>query len=318
MKTFITGRVPKIAIDLLIENNIDVIQYDKDKALSQKDFLKLAKDCDALLTMLRDKIDADMIWQLTNCKVIANYAVGFNNIDLKAAKEKNIVVTNTPDVLTDATADLAMSLILACARNIISGHETVSKNKFKGWQPDMLLGIELKNKTVGIVGAGRIGTATAIRAKAFGCKIIYFNRSRKEELENLTGAKKVNLETLMRTSDIISLHLPLNEKSKNLLDKEKLNLMKPNAIIVNTARGEILDENELIKMLKENKIFSAGFDVYVNEPNINKDLMKLKNVVLLPHLGSATFEARNAMAELAAKNIINVLKGKKAITEVKI
>ncbi len=316
MKVFITGRVPQIAVEMLIKNKIDVIKYEKDNALSTKDFLKYAKDCDGLITLLRDKIDDEIINGLQNCKVIANYAVGYNNIDLKAAKEKNIVVTNTPDVLTDATADLALTLILACARKVVEGDELVRKNKFKGWQPDLLLGVQLKNKTVGILGAGRIGTATAIRAKAFGTKIIYYSRSKNEELENLTQAKKVSLEKLLKESDIISIHVPHTEKTKNLIDKEKLALLKPNAIVINTARGEVIDEVELINLLKENKIFAAGFDVYQNEPKVNKELLKLKNAILLPHVGSGTFEARDEMAKLAAQNVINILKGKQALTPV--
>lgn len=316
MKVFITGQIPDIAINLLINNGFDVIVYGKDKNISQKEILKYAKDADGIISLLSDKFNADVIKSLAKCRIIANYAVGFNNIDLKAAKEKGIIITNTPDILTEATADTTMLLVLACARNLITGHNLVKDGKFKGWRPQLLLGIELSGKTFGVIGAGRIGSAVAVRARAFGCKIIYYNRSVNKFLDGNLKAKKVSLENLMKNADIVSIHLPLNEKTFHLIGKEKLKLLKKDAILINTARGEILDEIELIDILKKRKIFAAGFDVYENEPIINRELLKLKNVVLLPHLGSATFEARSKMAELTAKNVINVLKGKKPLTDV--
>ena len=245
-----------------------------------------------------------------------NYAVGYNNIDIDYAKSKGIVVTNTPDVLTESTAEITIALTLACSRRLPEGQELMRNNKFKGWGPKLLLGIELSGKYFGIIGAGRIGTAAAIRANAFGTKILYCSNHKNEILESLTGAKKVTLSKLLSSSDIISLHLPLTSKSFHLLKKVNLKLLKPTAILINTARGEIVDEKELIKILRSNKIFAAGFDVYENEPNINPELLKLKNVVLLPHVGSGTFEARNKMAELAAQNVIAVLSGRKPITPV--
>ncbi|MCU7498113.1 MAG: D-glycerate dehydrogenase [Ignavibacteria bacterium] len=316
MKAFITRKLPGNAVDLLIEKGIDVVVFGKDRQISKEEFLKHAKDADGIISLLSDKIDKDIISGLKNCKVIANYAVGYNNIDLSAAKEKNIVVTNTPELLTDATADIAIALMLACSRHITEGDRLMRENKFSGWAPELLLGIGLSGKTFGLIGAGRIGAAAAVRAKAFGMNIVYFSRSRNESLEKATGAKKVSLEKLLKTSDVISLHVPLTDKTRNLVDKDHLHLMKETAILINTARGEILDEKELIKMLKSRRIFAAGFDVYENEPLLNKELLKLKNVVLLPHIGSATFEARTKMAELCAKNLINVLKGRKPLTPV--
>lgn len=316
MKVFITRSLPGNAVDLLVDKGFDVTVFGKDRQITKAELLKYAKDADGIISLLSDKIGSEVISKLEKCRVIANYAVGYNNIDVKTARERNIVVTNTPDILTDATADIAMSLVLACSRNIIEGEKIVRENKFTGWKPGLLLGIELKGKTFGIIGAGRIGTATAVRAKAFGTNIIYYSRSRNAGLEKLSGARKVSLDTLMKSSDIISIHIPLTEQTRMLIDKEKLNLMKETAIVINTARGEVIDEKELVRMLKVKRIFSAGFDVYENEPVLNKELFKLKNAVLLPHLGSATFEARTRMAELCAKNVINVLKGKKAITPV--
>lgn len=317
MKIFITRELPEIAVELLLKHGFEVDVFSKNRAIKKEELINLAKDCDGLISLLSDKIDKDVIDAMPNCKVIANYAVGFNNIDIKYAKLKKIVVTNTPDVLTHSTADLAVALVMACARNLIAGEKMVRNGKFKGWAPKLLLGVELYGKTVGIIGAGRIGMETAKRLKAFGTNIIYYSRTKKRDFEQLTDAKKVTLEKLLSNSDIISIHIPLNEETNNLISKEKLNLLKENAILINTARGEVIDENYLIELLKAKKIFAAGFDVYQNEPKINKELIKLENVVLLPHLGSATIEARNKMAELAVNNVLGVLLNKKPITPVK-
>ena len=316
MKVLITRKIPSVAEELLTKHGFDVTVYKKNKPISSSELIKLGKNSDGLLTLLSDKIDKSVIDKIPHLKIIANYAVGFNNIDVRYAKTKGIIVTNTPDILTDATADIAMGLILACSRRFCEADSFMREGKFNGWKPDLFLGPGLKNKTLGIIGAGRIGQATALRAKAFGMKIIYFSRSKKPDFENELGAKKVSLSKLMRTADVISLHVPLTPDTYHLLDKEKLDLMKPEAIIVNTARGEVIDEKYLIKLLRKKKIFAAGFDVYEGEPVVNESLFKLKNVVLLPHIGSATIETRNKMAELAAKNIINVLKGKNPITPV--
>lgn len=316
MKVFITRDIPEIAKETLRNNGFKIDVYKKDNPISQSDLINGCRNADAVISLLTDKIDKKVIDQLKKCKVIANYAVGYNNIDVEYAKQKGIVVTNTPDALTDATADLAVTLILACARHVVEGDKMVRKNKFTGWKPKLLRGIELRGKTVGIVGAGRIGQETGKRIKGFGTKIVYYSKSHKPEFEAATGARMVTLSRLLRSSDIISLHLPLNEKTYHLIDKKKLSLIKSDAILVNTSRGEIVDEKELIKMLKAGKIFSAGFDVYENEPNVNKELYKLKNVVLLPHIGSATFEARDKMAKLAADNVIRVLSDKSAISPI--
>ncbi|MBI9070011.1 MAG: D-glycerate dehydrogenase [Melioribacteraceae bacterium] len=316
MKVFITRKIPALAEETLINKGVGVTVFKKDRSITSDELIKGAKNADGIISLLTDKIDKNVIDQLPNCKVIANYAVGYNNIDIVYAGEKGIVVTNTPDILTDATADIAMALMLACARRIPDGEEMMRSDKFVGWKPQLLLGIELRGKTVGIIGAGRIGQETARRAKAFGTNIIYYNRSLKPEFEKETGAKKVSLNKLLKTSDIISLHVPLNDKTMHMLNSENMELMKERAILINTARGEVVDEKYLIKMLREKRIFSAGFDVYYNEPKVNKALLKLKNAVLLPHLGSATFEARDGMAKLAADNILNVLNTKKAITPV--
>ena len=316
MKVFITRDIPRIAYNLLKKNNIGFEVYEKDKSIPHKLLLEKIKNVDGLITLLTEKISKKVIDSMNKCKVIANYAVGYNNIDVEYAKQKNIIVTNTPNVLTESTADLTVALILSCSRRLFEAENLIRKKQFKGWKPKLLLGIELKNKTVGLIGAGRIGMAVGIRVKAFGTNIIYFDSNRNKILEENTAAKKVSLKFLLENSDIISVHLPLNENTYHFLNKENLSQVKKTAIIVNTSRGEIIDEKYLIKMLKKNRIKSAGLDVYENEPGINKELLKMKNVVLLPHIGSATEEARSAMAELAAKNIIGVLKNNKPITPV--
>lgn len=315
-KVFITYQIPESGIELLRKNGFDVEIHSKEKLITRQELIRKVKYADAVISLLTDKIDKDVIDNMNRCKIIANYAVGFNNIDIEYAKSKGIVVTNTPDVLTDSTADLAIALVLACARRLNEGEQMVRQKLFEGWRPKLLLGYELKNKTFGIVGMGRIGFAVAKRAAAFGCKIIYYSNNKNPEAEKILGARKVSLKTLMKNSDIISLHVPLTNKTKNLISIKMLNFMKSNAILINTARGEVVDEKYLIELLKMKKIFFAGFDVYENEPNINSELLELDNVVLLPHIGSATHEARNAMSELAAKNVIKVLSGKRPLTAV--
>jgi len=316
MKVFITRAIPDAGIQLLKKNGFEVSVYKKDNPIPLKELIKHIKDCDALISLLSDKIDKEVIDSTQRCRIIANYAVGFNNIDVAYAKSKGIIVTNTPDVLTDSTADLTMALVLACARRIPEAEKFVRDKKFVGWKPKLFLGVELRDKYFGILGAGRIGSAVAERAYSFGCKIIYYSNSNNKYLDDKFNARKLSLNSVLKKSDILSIHLPLNSKTNNLLNESNLHLLKKSSIFINTARGEIVDENILIKMLKENKLFAAGFDVYDNEPNLKKEFFNLKNVILLPHIGSGTIEARNKMSLLVAKNVIAVLSGKNAITPV--
>ncbi len=316
MKVFITRDIPKIAYELFDKSSIKFEFYKEDHPIPRSILQKKIKNCNALISLLTEKIDASLIDKMPNCKVIANYAVGYNNIDIECAKRRNIIVTNTPNVLTESTADLTLALMLSCARRLYEAEQLVRLKKFKGWKPKLLLGVEIKNKVLGILGAGRIGCAVAKRAYAFGAKIVYYDKNTNYDLENNHSAKKVSLNYLLKQSDFISIHLPLNKTTHHLLNQEKLSLVKRTAIIINTARGEIIDELALTNLLLNDRIRFAGLDVFENEPIINKNLLKLKNVMLLPHIGSATEEARNGMAELAAKNVINVLKGKKPITPV--
>jgi glyoxylate reductase len=316
MKVFITREIPEIAFELLRKNKIPLDYYKQDEPIPRKLLLQKVKDCDALISLLTEKIDKDLIDAMSKCKIIANYAVGYNNIDINYAKKKKIIVTNTPDVLTESTADLTMTLALCCARRIIEGEKLLRHGNFKGWEPKLLLGSELKNKNFGIIGAGRIGSAVAIRAKSFGTNIIYYDSKRNLSLEKSTGAKRISLQKLLSESDFISIHLPLNDKTHHFINDKRLKIMKRNAILINTSRGEILDETALIKRLKNNKLSAVGMDVFENEPDINPILLKFPNVLVIPHLGSATKEAREGMAILAVKNAINVLKGKPPLTPV--
>lgn len=316
MRVLVTREIPSAGLTLLKEKGFDLDIYGKDSTMPRKEFLKRIKECDAVITLLTERIDKEAIDKMERCRIIVNYAVGFNNIDVDYAKRKGIIVANTPDVLTDSTADLAMALVLSCARRIPEAEKFVRDKKFKGWKPKLFLGVELKDKYFGILGAGRIGSAVAKRAHAFGCKILYYSDVQNKQIEKTLGAKRDTLNSLLKKSDIISIHLPLNKNTYNLLNESNLGLLKKSSILINTARGEIVDEKILIRMLREKKIFSAGLDVYDNEPAINKKFFELKNVVLLPHIGSGTVEARDKMSLLVAKNVIAVLSGKKPVTPV--
>jgi len=316
MRIFLTGKLPPIAFELLDKSKFDYDYHKKDTPIPRKKLLKEVHDCHALICILTEQIDKEVIDSMDRCKIIANFAVGYDNIDVKYAKKKKIIVTNTPDVLTDSTADLAISLLLVTARRLIEGSEYLRARKFRTWKPELFLGMELKNKTLGIIGAGRIGTAVGIRSKVFGTKIIYHSNHRNYQLEKKTGAKKVSIQNLIFNSDMISVHLPLNKNTYHYVDERKMKLMKRNPILINTSRGDLIEEESLIKYLTKNKFRAVGLDVFKNEPFVNPELLKFKNVFILPHLGSATIEARNGMAELAVKNVINVLKGKPPLTPV--
>jgi glyoxylate reductase len=258
--------------------------------------------------MLTDPIDLPLLKLAPQLKIVANYAVGTNNIDLKACKELGIQASNTPDVLTEATAELAMGLLLDVARGISSGDRATRRGEFTGWGPLYRLGTELSGKTLGIVGYGRIGQAMAVRARAFGLKITYHQR---RELPGLRDASYVPLERLIRESDFISLHCPLTPETKHLIGGRELGMMKPTAYLINTARGPVVDEAALVQALREGKIMGAGLDVFEREPLLEPGLAELENVVIPPHLGSATRETRAAMAIRAVDNILAALKGER-------
>ncbi len=311
MKVFVTRKLPEKGLEILYNECDEVEVYPHDRIPSKEEIIEGLKGKDGLLCLLTDRIDRDVISSNPKLRAISNYAAGYDNIDVDEATRRGIVVTNTPDVLTNATAELAWALLFAVARRVVEGDKFTREGKFRGWAPMLLLGKELRGKTLGVIGAGRIGTAFALKAKCFDMKVLYYNRSRNEVLEEKLGARKVDLDTLLRESDFVSIHLPLTKETHHLIDYDKICLMKRDGIIVNTARGAVIKEKDLVRALKERKIFGAGLDVYENEPEVSEELKSLDNVVLLPHIGSATLETRTEMAVLAAENLIKALKGER-------
>ena len=310
MKVFVTRRMPEKGLRML-EERYDVVVNSEDRVLTKEEIIEGVRDADALLCLLTDPIDKDVIDAGKKLRIISNYAVGYNNIDVEYASKKGIIVTNTPGVLTETTADLAWALLMAVARRVVEGDRFMREGKFRGWAPMLMLGTDVHGKTLGIVGMGKIGQAVARRAVGFGMKVIYYSRKRKPEIEKEIRAEFVDLPTLMKESDFISLHVPLTPETKNMIDREMLELMKPEAYLINTARGEVIDEPYLIEMLKKKRIRGAALDVFWGEPlNVNPELYRLDNVVLAPHMGSASLETRTKMAVMAAQAIIDVFEGR--------
>ena len=310
MNIFVTRRIPQPGIDLLKKHH-HVTVSKEDRVLTKQEIIEYAKDSDGLLCLLTDTIDEEVISSLSKLKMIANYAVGYNNVDISVATEKKIPVSNTPDVLTHTTAELAWALIFAVSRRIVESDYFCREGKFTGWDPMLKLGQDIMNKTLGIIGTGRIGTAMALKSKGFDMNVLYVNPVKNELLEKEVHAKKTSLSNLLTQADIISLHVPLTDETTHLISTEELGLMKETAILINTSRGPIIDEKALITALKTHSIFGAGLDVYEHEPKIPEALKSQDNVVVLPHLGSATKETRTKMAVMAAENMIAGLNGEK-------
>ena len=307
-KLFITRYIPEPAIKRL-EEVFEVEIFPENRAITHEELKEKVKDIDALICLLTDNIDHEIIEAASNLKCISVYAVGYNNIDVETATKHGIVICNTPGVLTETTADLAWALIMSCARRIVEADRFVREGKFQGWEPMLMMGNDIFGKTLGIIGMGRIGRAVAHRALGFDMKVIYYDPQ--VDPESLpSDYVSVDLTTLCQNSDFISIHTPLTPETRHLIGEKEFNLMKSTAILINTARGPIIDEQALISALKENKIAGAGLDVYENEPVIPEELIKLSNVILLPHIGSASYETRTKMALLAAENAIAVIEGK--------
>ncbi len=316
MKVFITRMIPEDGIKILRGANLEVEIFPHDRPPTKREIIEEVRDAHALISLLVDKIDKEVMDSAPNLKVIGNYAVGYNNIDVEYAKERGIIVTNTPGVLTDATADLAFSLLLAAARRIVEGDRFMREGKFNGWAPMLMLGKNVWGATLGIIGAGRIGQAVGRRARGFNMRILYYSRKRKMKFEKETGAEYVSLDTLLRESDFITLHVPLTKDTYHLIGKREFELMKDGSVLINTARGEVVDERYLIEALKSGKLFAAGLDVFYGEPKVNPELFNLPNVVLTPHVGSATEETRRKMAEMVCSDVVRVLQGEEPINRV--
>ena len=312
-KVVITGRIPAIAVDQLRAQH-DVVSWDEPVTITREELLKRVNGADAIVSLLTEKVDAELLDAAgPQLKVVSNVAVGYNNIDVPACKERNVLVTNTPGVLTEATADIAMALILMSTRRLAEGERVIRKQDPWQWGMFYMLGSGIQGNQLGIIGMGLIGAAVARRAKAFGMTIAYTKRS---PLDAATAkeldAKHMSMDELLATSDVVSLHCPYSPETHHLMNAETIGKMKKSAYLINTARGPVVDEAALVDALRSNAIAGAGLDVFEHEPKVHEGLLGLDNAVLIPHLGSATVETRTAMATTAAANSLAVLAGRTA------
>lgn len=309
MKVLVTARMPEEVLSRIAEEH-QVEGYPDDPPMDRQRLLRGIADKEGLLCTITDRIDSKVFEHAPALKVIANYGVGFEHIDIAGASQRGIPVTNTPGVLTDATADLALALILATARRVVEGHRRVREGKFQYWAPLLFLGQEVSGKTLGIVGMGRIGKAVARRAAGFGMKRLYHSRTRLSPAEEQElGVSLTPLDTLLREADFVTLHVPLTPQTRHLIGSRELEIMRPSAYLINTSRGPVVDEAALVAALRHGQIRGAGLDVYEKEPELCPGLADLENVVLLPHVGSATIETRTRMALMAAENLLAGLRG---------
>lgn len=321
MNIFVTRKIPGSGIEMLREAGYEVDVSGKDGVLTKEELIAAlkAKEYDAVLCLLTDTIDAEVFDAAPKAKIFANYAVGFNNIDLAVAKARGITITNTPDVLTDTVAEFTFTLLLAISKRVAEADAFMRSGKYIGWAPELLLGTDLKGKTLGLLGAGRIGSRVAYMAsRGLGMKVIYYDVKQNEQIEKDTGAVfRASVEDVLKEADTVSIHVPLLESTKHLINKERLAMMKKSAYLINTSRGLVVDEAALVEALKSGVIRGAAIDVFENEPQMAEGLAVLPNVIVTPHIASATDGTRAAMGELAAKNIISVLCGKEAPNTVK-
>ena len=313
----VTNRLPDPALEMLREAG-ELRIADRTDAVPRADLLVLVAGADAVLTLLHDRVDEELLEAAgPRLRCVANVAVGYDNVDIEAAARRGIVVTNTPGVLDDATADLTMALLLAATRRVAEGDRLIRAGRPWTWGMSFMLGSGLRGKLLGIVGLGGIGRRVAERARAFGMEIAYHQRNpAPAEVEAGLGAERLPLEELLARADVLSLHCPLTPETRHLIGGVELAAMKPSAVLVNAARGPVVDEPALARALAAGEIAAAGLDVYEHEPRVEPALLELENVVLAPHLGSATVETRTAMAELAARNAISVLRGEEPLTPV--
>ena len=306
----VTYKLPSAAIAPL-EAVGDVDVY-RGGVLSKEELVERIRGKQAIVVAALDKIDKDVIDAGRDLRIVANVAVGYNNLDVPYARSRGIVLTNTPDVLTEATANMAMTLILAVTRRIVEGDRLVRRGDWKGFSLDFMIGSEIRERQLGIVGLGRIGRAVAEKAKFFGMRIVYHNPSPR----SVDGYESMSLDQLLATSDVVSLHVPLSPQTRHLIDRKALSRMKRSAYLINTSRGPVVDEDGLAWALREGIIKGAGLDVYEDEPRVHPGLLALENVVLVPHMASATAETRAAMYDLVARNVVNVLSGKPPVTPI--
>lgn len=309
MNVLVTRAIPEAGIALLKKTCSTVEVSPHDRAPSSDELIAMARGRDGLLTMVTDPVNARLLDACPTIRAVSNYGVGYNNIDVTECTRRRIGVANTPGVLTDATAETAWTLIFAAARRVVEGESMVRSGQWKGWGPLQCVGVGITGKALGIIGAGRIGQRVAEMGRGFGMRVLYHSRAPKPAFEQATGAQYADLETLLCTADIVSIHTPLTPQTRYLIGATQLALMKPTAILVNTARGPVVDEAALVDALRVKRIFAAGLDVYEHEPQLTPGLRDLSNVVLLPHIGSATVETRTKMATMAAEHLITMLQG---------
>ena len=308
-KIFLTRRLPPETMEIL-RTQSQLTMNDEDRYLTKQEIIDGIQGVDGLLCLLTDTIDDDILAANRDLKVVANFAVGFNNIDVEAATRRGIPVTNTPGVLTDTTADMAFALLLDAARRVAEGDRFVRTKAWDGWGPLQFLGADVSGATLGLIGLGRIGRAMVPRAKGFGMKVLYWNRTRLSETEEQNlGVTYCDMDELLGQSDFVSLHVALNEETRHLISTRELSLMKSTSCIVNTARGPVIDERALVLALQERTIGSAGLDVYEQEPILESGLYELNNVVIAPHLGSGTIGTRTKMGNMAALNCLAACRG---------
>lgn len=307
----VTRRLPAAALgELDSVGAVDV--YSGSTAMSPEELGARVPGKHAIVSMLTDQIDRDVIDAADQLKIVANVAVGYNNIDVAYAHSRGIIVTNTPDVLTESVADFTWALILAVTRRISEGERIIRRGAWRGWAFDFLLGAEIRGKQLGLIGLGRIGRAVAARAETFGVRVVYTSRRHME----VPDAERLSLDRVLNTSDIVSIHVPLTPKTRHLIDKRALTRMKRSAYLINTSRGPVVDEEALAWALEQRLIAGAALDVYEQEPVVHPRLLRLENVLLTPHLGSGTAETRSAMADLAVENVVAVLSGRPPLTPV--
>src|SRR3990167_1980510 len=313
-KIYITRRIPENGIKMLQDKGFELDINPKNRPLSEKELIKILKkkQYDGVLSLLTDKINAAVFDAAPTVKIFANYAVGFNNIDVAEAKKRGITITNTPGGLTESVAEHNFALIMALTCRVVEGDTFVRKGKYSGWDPMLLLGVDLIGRTLGVLGTGRIGADVVHKAvRGFKMKAVYYDVVRNENLEKEYGAVFMNTpEEVLKHTDVVSVHVPLMESTRHLINAERLKLMKPTAYLVNTSRGPVIDEKALVEALKKGQIAGAGLDVFEDEPKLAKGLAKLSNVVLTPHIASGTIAAREEMAHMAAENLVAFFEGK--------
>jgi glyoxylate reductase len=307
---FITRQIPQAGIDVLTNAGHDVTISPHDRPLSRAEFLAGIADADAVITLLTDKVDAEALEAAPRAKGFANFAVGFDNMDVAAATERSVPLSNTPGVLTDATAELAWALLFAVGRRVVESDRIMRSGRWSGWGPLQFIGGDVHGRTLGIVGAGRIGTAMALKSRGFDMPVVYTNESPNPILEEKLGARLVDLDTLVSEADYVSIHVPLLPTTRHLFDRELFARMKSTAYLINTSRGPVVNEADLVEALRTGEIAGAGLDVFEFEPKMAAGLADLDNVVVTPHIASATTESRNGMAELAARNVLAMLADK--------